>query len=349
MPVRPRITQAELARQAKVSQMTVSLALRDHPSISAATKKRIHQLANKLGYRPDPALSSLVAYRQTVRHAAYHGTIAWFNNTHVANAHETWPGWKDFLEGARGRAEQLGYKIETLWMQEPGMTSQRANQILRSRGIRGLVLAPQSKLQWDLDMDWSELSVIRLGDYSTLPTDFNLAAADHYWAMQECLGRLNEKGYQSAGYVSWQYFEQRINLSYISAYQGWGTLHPNVKLVPAFLPDKFTKTAFLRWFKKHKPEVLILPNNQEIGRTLDWVRQDLNYLIPKDVAVCFTCIPLHFGPEWSGVDEGYTTIGARTLDYLVDMINRNEVDQPERPTRHLIHGRWVEGSTLPSR
>jgi DNA-binding LacI/PurR family transcriptional regulator len=54
-----RITLKDIALKAEVTVACVSLALRDSPQIAAATKVRIRDLAEKLGYRPDPALAAL--------------------------------------------------------------------------------------------------------------------------------------------------------------------------------------------------------------------------------------------------------------------------------------------------
>jgi len=43
----------DLAKKLKVSTVTVSKALRDHPDISSATKKKVKELADKLGYMPN--------------------------------------------------------------------------------------------------------------------------------------------------------------------------------------------------------------------------------------------------------------------------------------------------------
>jgi LacI family transcriptional regulator len=43
----------DLAKKLKVSTVTISKALRDHPDISAATKKKVKELADKLGYMPN--------------------------------------------------------------------------------------------------------------------------------------------------------------------------------------------------------------------------------------------------------------------------------------------------------
>ena len=42
-----------LAQQLQLSISTVSRALKDHPDISAATKAKVHALANSLDYEPN--------------------------------------------------------------------------------------------------------------------------------------------------------------------------------------------------------------------------------------------------------------------------------------------------------
>src|ERR1035441_5586725 len=43
----------DLAKKLKVSKVTISKALRDHPDISAATTTKVKELAEKLGYMPN--------------------------------------------------------------------------------------------------------------------------------------------------------------------------------------------------------------------------------------------------------------------------------------------------------
>lgn len=53
------ITIYDIAKKVGVSPATVSRALKDNPSISISTRKRINALAEKLGYRHNPFASSL--------------------------------------------------------------------------------------------------------------------------------------------------------------------------------------------------------------------------------------------------------------------------------------------------
>ena len=55
-----KATLEDVALKAGVHRTTVSLALREHPRIPAATRMRIKAIAAKLGYRINPLVSALL-------------------------------------------------------------------------------------------------------------------------------------------------------------------------------------------------------------------------------------------------------------------------------------------------
>src|ERR1051325_9261392 len=71
-------TMQRIADAAGVSRMTVSLALRNHPRISAATRERIRQVAERLGYHPDPEVSKLMAYLRRAKPAKHARVLGLF-------------------------------------------------------------------------------------------------------------------------------------------------------------------------------------------------------------------------------------------------------------------------------
>ncbi len=58
---RKHLTLKDIARQLKISSVTVSKALRDHPDISRTTKKLVQETAQKMGYVPDYIARNLSA------------------------------------------------------------------------------------------------------------------------------------------------------------------------------------------------------------------------------------------------------------------------------------------------
>ncbi|MCX7915174.1 MAG: LacI family DNA-binding transcriptional regulator, partial [Verrucomicrobiae bacterium] len=143
-----QVTLATIAEAAGVHKMTVSRALRNHPSISPATRARVQRIAEKLGYRPNPLLSIYQAHVRARRAPAYQATLAWINDNPSQNYWVATPYNRPYLDGVRARAEQLGYRIDELWLedldrQHPESNIDRFMRIMRARGIHGAILAPQ--------------------------------------------------------------------------------------------------------------------------------------------------------------------------------------------------------------
>ena len=128
-----------VARLAELSPSAVSLALRDSPKISEATKKKVRQLADKLGYRPDAKVIEMMTHLRkprAVRQEACFGVISFYEDQHPW---ETSRHLKQVYEGMKRRAGELGYRLEPLWLRAPGMTYRREKGILDARGIEGLL------------------------------------------------------------------------------------------------------------------------------------------------------------------------------------------------------------------
>ncbi len=132
-----RCTIKDIAEAAGISHTAVSLALRNHPKVSAETREKVRKLAEQMGYRPDPLLGALVAYRQGLRPAGFRETIAWVTN------YSTQDGWRinaynKYFEGATERAQQLGYSIDEVWLREPGVSARQVSRVFRARGFVAL-------------------------------------------------------------------------------------------------------------------------------------------------------------------------------------------------------------------
>src|SRR5271165_4247185 len=58
------VRMAEIAQQLGVASSTVSRALRGDPRIGAQMRRRVEDVAEKMGYRPNPLVSALMANRR---------------------------------------------------------------------------------------------------------------------------------------------------------------------------------------------------------------------------------------------------------------------------------------------
>ena len=147
---------ADVARDAGVHVTTVSLALRNHPKIPIEKRTQIRKLATDMGYRPDPLLQALIAYRSRTFLRRNPPTLAYVTNWNSRFGWKNVTAHPQFFLGAKARASQLGYNLEHFWLGEQSLHPKRLSQILRARSINGLIVAsqlpvlnPTSGFEWE--------------------------------------------------------------------------------------------------------------------------------------------------------------------------------------------------------
>jgi DNA-binding LacI/PurR family transcriptional regulator len=130
-----RVTFMDIAREAGVDKSTVSLALSGHPRITAATRERVKAVAERLGYTPDPALSSLAAARWQGRRD-HKGLVLAFVCDDLKKAE---PELRACLAGVKRQAALIGYGVEVFSLSEYP-TAAALLRVVRQRNLRGMVI-----------------------------------------------------------------------------------------------------------------------------------------------------------------------------------------------------------------
>ena len=334
-----RTTIRDIADRAGYHFTTVSLALRNHPSIPPSTRKKIKKAARELNYRPDPMLSSLMAYRRSIRPAAYQSTIAWVTN------HDTRSGWSEkemmvnFFDGARARATALGYKLEEFWIREPGLTPKRAVDILKARNIAGLLLAPQQKPNTVINLDWKNYSAVTIG-YTLSKPVLHLAVNHQSHGIIRVMKEMHRRGYRRCELVLSKRNDERADHNWRAGHWIEQQKYPKSDRVPLLAIDDWNEKAFMKWFDRYRPDAIItiFPKNIECLE-----KQGLK--IPENIGVAFYSLSGK-NKVFSGMRENAAVVGGAALDYLVNMMQRNERGLPKIPQRLLIEGTWQEGKTV---
>src|ERR1051325_1364983 len=215
IPRRPTVR--HVAELAGVSPTAVSLALRNHPSISEATRKKIKAIAERINYRPDPMLTRLAAYRYGLKRMPTLVRIAYLIN---------WPSydqWRKehcetrFFAGAKQRADELGYKLEEIWSRQPKMSARRLTEILDTRNYDGLIVSDTPQPRGHLALDWSKLCAVKIGHslvYPRLPCVEN----DQYRIVQLAIRMLRRNGYRRLGLALRASTDESVNHMYTASY-----------------------------------------------------------------------------------------------------------------------------------
>jgi DNA-binding LacI/PurR family transcriptional regulator len=331
----------DVARLAKVSLSTASRALKNHPRISKATCLRVQKIATSCGYRANPVLTSLAQEWRKGRQSHYKSTLAYITSFPNASLKQG-DAYYLFYCAAKERATQLGYTLESFWLKEPGMTGRRASTILKSRGIRGLLIANPPSAIGHLSLEWQSFAAVAVGFCLSAP-HLHYVCNDHASSISLALRKLRHAGYQRIGLVVEPIADQYARGMFLATFLHYQHFLKASFRVPLFNDKKgsafFTQAAFSDWFHKHQPDAILCVH----PRIKAWVEQ-LGKKIPQDVAL-ITLDLLTSNSKWTGIDARTQIVGTASVDLLVQELQMNVLGVPKFPKAILIEGRWQDGET----
>ena len=334
-----RVTIRELAELAGFSQTTVSLALRHHPKIPVATRRRIEDLAKTHGYVRDPLMSTLMTHMRMTRH---HRTteklalLSWWQHARDAGGAAL---KSELHEGIRERAATLGYQIEEFQAGAPGMSGSRLSDILYARGIRGVILLSKLEPRGRVHLKWARFAVATT-NYTILKPGMHRATHSHFQGMILTLRQLRHLGYARAGYVNTFLQEDRVNDGWLAGYMAYHyrTLG-ELPLAPLLRPE-IDRESLRDWLRAHRPDVVI-SNNVQVLRLL----QELGLRVPADIGFAsLDCVVSEV--PCAGVDQQRRKVGASSVDLVVQQLESNELGLPAVHKTVSTDGAWVDGPTL---
>ncbi len=242
-------------------------------------------------------------------------------------------------KAAAQRATQQGYRIDFFNRNETGMTVRRLNDILVSRGIRGLIIGPFNKDRDELDLDWPRFATVAVG-YSLRKPEPHRVTRDVFHDMLFVLELLQAKGYQRFGLVidtSRMIRRAQFAEGGLKAYERWHSVTP----VEPFLPGKIERAPFLDWYRKNRPDVVI--GFEE--RYASWLQEEgLN--IPRDVAFVDFSKTHASNPFYSGFSPNYPLLATTSVDRLAALLRENNFGLPEFSRATTVEGHWHPGSSI---
>lgn len=331
------MTIRDLALHCGVSNATVSLALRGHPRIPKATKERILREAERVGYRVNPMVSALLSHVRTQKPIGFQEVIAVLT-TEATVLRKRQPYHRAVAEGVIARATHLGFGVD--FFQLGGESSdQRVDQMLLSRGIRGVLLDPSCQ---DIPLpvlDWQRLSSV-LMTYNQKNRSMRRVIPDQFHNMEELLVEMRERGYKRIGFYNLERFETRVHGHWAAAFLRHQLALPAKERVAIELAPDWDTARFLAWVRKARPDGIVCPHWMAYA----WL-QEAGYRVPADIGLAVpNWSPLH--ARVSGIDQNPADIGSAAVDVLVSQLTRNESGLTAMPRMTMIPGQYREGQTL---
>jgi len=330
----PRMTLAQIARRAGFSRSTVSYALRNDPKIPSETRERIQAAARALGYRPNPRVAELLAQiRRGRRHPVGERlAFVWVHTSRREAAESAF--LQGVLTGARERAQQSGYALEEFWTDDPGMTDRRLQQVIRARGITGVILSPvmHAETTVTLDWDWSQFAAAVVGNVTWQP-ELHHAGHHHFVGMQICLRELARHGYRRPAAV----IDAETNERAKRAWQGaFAAHHPTPSAIPALWRlHHGSRDLPLSWLTRGNADALIVSGTELLAGNALHAHCGKRGLPVLSLRWEEETLPV------GGIDPCYPRIAAHAVDLVANQLTLNESGPPDLPRIMLFAGRWI--------
>lgn len=339
-------TLADIAAKAGVHVTTVSLALRDHPSIPPSTRARIRAVAREFGYQRDPLLDALNFHRarQTqqarsvssafVVHAA---TTRLFSGNHYQPL---------VYAGAKAAAEARGHSLDIFVVGHGHLAPARLNTILNARGISGVLLSTFEIDIEQLDLDWGQFCAVKI-ECLHLSPHLDAVSNDQLQVARQAMRRLRKLGYRRIGLATAREDQTRLAESF-----GMGVLIeqdslPEAECVPPLIFSLAEVPMLPRlipeWMRAHSVDVII-SNWNELFDTF----ATAGIRLPEDVAFASLDIPPSL-PHVAGVVQNHCLVGQRAMEQLAIMTDAYQRGVPEAQTITYIPGYWQDGVTAPAK
>lgn len=336
----PRTNLQQIAQKLGLSLSTVSRCLRGDPRFARDTIAQVRQVADELGYRPDPMLSALAGYRERKRQKLPQATLAWLH-PYPANDPKKRHRFSETFAGASTRAEQLGYRLLPLALADTSDVP-AAQRIITARGIEGAAIYAMHLAPSCMTLDFSRLAVVSVGYLFEKPR-FHAIAPHYFRNALVALDELMRRDSKRIGLVLFNDADIRAGHLVRAAFGYCREIISHVAWIPPLVLTTGLHSAtkqFRQWCLLHQPDAIL---------TDDWfVTEELLHLglrVADDVNVALTDTA-HATALGSGIFENPRIIGARAIEQLVGFVQQREYGVPSTVQHTFVEGDWSEGQTV---
>lgn len=333
-----RISLRKVAEVASVSRTTVSLALRQDPSIPCTTRSRIQKIAQELGYSHNQYLSQTMSH---IRRVSSHGEVVGFVQARSRGAFHR--PVQQALRGFRQQLEMQGYHLQPLQQGKDFDDSASLNRILETRNYRG-VFTPSFEAQTLFaDVDLTKLAMVVFGPSPAPSNKPHRVVADLRHALMEGITQLRKRGSQKLGLVLVRNDDSLFGVGAEVIWRSITLYVPGDAAPELLVMDEWDPEAFLKWFAEHRPDCLLASR----GCPAQVLLED-GVEVPGDVQVAQIDLPDPESISCSGINLHHEQHGTMAANFLISLLSSNNLGIPQYAYRISVDPEWVDhGTTRP--
>jgi len=332
---------SEIARRAGVSVATVSLALRGRGGVARKTVERVKAVAEEVGYRPNPLLSSLASKKFRSVDVVAGTPVAIF--TLPVNQGKDWPRF--YNEALEKWAKELGY-APTFYRIDSSARPDVIYRELYHRMAQGIVvLGGLEENRFYTSFDWAQFCVVQCGRFFGFQP-FHIVRPNIYQAVKMVFQELQALGYRRIGYAAGRHPQhmEDDDARFGAAVAMEVSLLRAKDRVPVFTGQHSDAEALVKWVKRHNPEVVI-----GFSPAVFWVLRDAGFDIPGDLGFA-SMHSQEEAPEsrvtCSGALQNQDEIARQSILLLDQLIRNRERGTPVQCLDVLVRSTWLPGNTL---
>lgn len=336
----PRLQQ--IATLVGVSKMTVSRALRNGTSVDPKLRARIRRAAARLHYQPNPRLSLLISEARKSRETTSQETLAFIWTHPKGRSADSY--FHDGFAAARRHAGEHGFKLDDLYVKDEALCGQVIARILRSRGIRGAVIAPPGHHSFlpHARQEWKNLCGVVIG-HSPGDTGLPCIRHDTFSGMVLAVRQLRRLQYKRIGLVLAPARDMAAASLFRSAFLSFhpGGLHEADQLI--YPSDTGGAKELERWMAKNRPDALITDFASPFP-----TREQILEALPRDAGLA-TLSWHRDQPQIAGIAHQRSVVAVKAIDLLARRLNHNQLGLDSLAPTILVPGAWVNGSSVRQR
>jgi LacI family transcriptional regulator len=339
-----RVTLQDIARRAGgVHPSTVSLALRNAPSISPALRQKLHDLAARMGYRRDPWLDAFNARRLNRRPHRLHPLIAFVVDVDPTPALATRPGLGAVWRGAIAAAELLHHRVEVFSIGAGALRPTRLEAILRARAIDAVIWAQLQPGTRPPDWEGTAFSAVKIDGFDWGVPGFTVAG-DLRQGVRLAAQKLAARGYARIGLAldatRGRGRNDLLAAGFLVETAGAGRIGD----VPPFVIDPRKAARLLpRWLETRQVDA-VLADASVLPPAAGW----LQHATDRGLGVALVDVTGALA-EFAGIAIPHERIGATAVEQVVSLSRANQRGPSESAATTLVPLGWREGRTAPRR
>ncbi len=331
------VTQKDIAQKLGLSKQAVSLALRGSLKVSEATRQRVKETADAMGYQPDPSLSALVRLR-TGHHpvATRWNQFALLHNWPTRNGLHQSRFYSQWLQSLHQAAAARGITIEECWIGADGEHSKAVLRKLRNLNITGIFIAPPPQIPdvQALVVPNQNFQLVTFGPEHLYP-NLHTIQFDFYENLRLAWSVLSERGFQRIGLVYAEYQSERTGHAWRAAYhiEKMTSGCPIGTRMPLALESETSQAscdAYHNWVRENNIDAVI-------SSVYDVEKWNKGLKNRPEVAIFNVN-----DPAQQGIDINLPQMAETAIELLLIEIQRSQLAHTKHPYRIHIPGIWVD-------